>query len=543
MTTTQHKPNRHPRLPRTIQLAVCGLVVYALAASITFAQDATATPQSTATPPSVTATPQDAADASQKVAATTLYVRKNAHSAAAKADLDALNLAMGKMKKLGCDDPTSWYYQGGIHWVPDDANDGSTLGKNNPFCASYNGTTATLKPAWDDCTHRQGTELHFLIWHRLYIYYLEDIVRAQSGKADFALPYWNYVDQKDAKMPAVFAKKTSNLYEPARCTVLNQGKPIESKEYGPGKDLDITLLMKKTRYSAFNSTIDAAPHGAMHNYIGGGTDEETFLNRIYQATLPDQGGVMSQVPSAAFDPIFWVHHAEIDYLWQQWMNSPKGQRPNLAQLKAAPIPYNFFDRNGKPVTLTVDQAYTMAFSLPVTYDTMKPKLAQAKQAEKVEEPATEPTEIAHSATPQVVKGKQTSLTMKMEMTPGANDKVTPNDKVAPDANRRVILHLVVSFEKEPKGSYHVYLQNDKGAPTFIGHMTFFGAKHHAHHSMNNANADMDATHKMTKNFQFNVSEQIDPKTFKGDLRLLIKKDGDPKEKDELTVEEQSLKVE
>jgi Common central domain of tyrosinase len=511
--------------------------MYAVAASVTFAQNATSTPQAAAaTPQAVAATPQSAN--------TPVYVRKNASSPAAKADLDALNTAMGKMKALGCNDPTSWYYQGGIHWVPDDKDDGSTLGKKNPFCASYNGTTAALKPAWDNCTHQQGMELHFLIWHRLFIYYLEDIVRAKSGKADFALPYWNYVDQNDALMPAVFANKKSHLYEKSRCTVLNQGKPIESMEYGPHSVLDITDLMKSTRYSVFNSTIDNAPHGAMHNYIGGGTDEETLFNPIYQATLqpPNYGGVMAQVPSAAFDPIFWVHHAEIDYIWQQWMNSPKGQKPNLAQLKKAPIPYNFFDRNGKPVTLTVDQAYTMAFSLPVTYDTMKvASLVEAKQlmSDKVEETVTEPTEIAHSATPQVVKGKETTLSMKMDMKAGVNDLV------APESNRRLILHLVVSFAKEPKGSYHVYLVNDAdkaspSAPTFIGHMTFFGAAHHAHHAA--ANAEPGHDHKMTKNFQFDVSEQIDPKTFNGNLHLVVKKDGDPKEQDELTVEEQSLKM-
>jgi tyrosinase-like protein len=535
MTTTQNKSLNQRSLLTTAQIILCGLAVSGLAASITFAQTPTDTPQNAAgTPQTATGTPQNAA--------AVVYVRKNASSPAAKADLDALNLAIGKMKKLGCADPTSWYYQGGIHWVPDDKADGSTLGKGNALCSSYNGTTAALKAAWDNCTHQQGMELHFLIWHRLYIYYLEDIVRAKSGKADFALPYWNYVDQKDALMPAVFADKKSNLYEPARCTVLNQKKPIESKEYGPGKDLDITLLMKKTHYSAFNSTIDTAPHGAMHNYIGGGTDEETFLNRIYQATLPDQGGVMSQVPSAAFDPIFWVHHAEIDYLWQQWINSPKGQKPNLAQLKAAPIPYNFFDRNGKPVTLTVDQAYTMAFSLPVTYDTMKvASLAEAKllMSEKVEETVTEPMEIAHSATPQVVKGKETTLSMKMEMKAGLNDLV------APESNHRLILHLLVSFAKEPKGSYHVYLVNDAdkqspSAPTFIGHMTFFGAAHHARHAA--AKTEPGHDHKMTKNFEFNVSEQIDPKTFNGNLHLVVKKDGDPKEQDELIVEEQSLKM-
>ena len=473
-----------------------------------------------------------------------IYVRKNASSAAAKADLAALNTAIGKMKALPCDNPTSWYYQAGIHWVPDDASDGSKLQKANPFCNTYNGTMAQLKAAWDNCTHKQGMELHFLVWHRLYIYYLEDIVRAMSGKADFALPYWNYVDKKDALMPAVFADKKSNLYEQGRSTVLNKKKPIENKEYGPGSDLDISALMKNTRYSVFNSNMDAAPHGAMHNYIGGATDEEVLFDRIYQVTLTDNGvglgSVMSQVPSAAFDPIFWVHHAEIDYIWQQWMNSPKGQKPSLAALKASPIPYQFFDRDGKAVNLSVDQAYTMAFSLPVTYDTMQApqNVAEANQrmSEKEEESAAAPTEIAHSTTPQVVKGKETKLSMKLETVPDVNDRV------APEPNRRVILHLLVSFKKEPKGSYHVYLQDpaDKqagGAPKFIGNMTFFGAAHHAHH----AEAKM-ADEKMTKKFQFDVSEQIDPKTFKGDLNLVVKKDGDPKATDELTIEEQALRM-
>ncbi len=481
----------------------------------------------------------------QSPSPSTVYVRKNAGSPAAQADLAALNVAIGKMKGLPCDNSTSWYYQGGIHWVPDDAADGSKLQNANPFCNSYNGTSAQLKAAWDNCTHQQGMELHFLIWHRLFIYYLEDIVRAISGKADFALPYWNYVDKKNALMPPVFADKKSNLYEPGRCIVLNQGKPIENKEYGPGSDLDITALMNNTLYSVFNSTMDAAPHGAMHNYIGGATDEEVLFDRIYQVTLKDssgvgQGSVMAQVPSAAFDPIFWVHHAEIDYLWQQWMNSPKGQKPNLTALKAAPIPYNFFDRNGKAVTLTVEQAYNMAFSLPVTYDTMQAPANVAEvnrlMNEKAEEPAASPTEIARSATPQVVKGKQTTLSMKLET------KANLNDLVAPEANRRVILHLLVSFIKEPKGSYHVYLQNAAGkqpqsAPKFIGNMTFFGAAHHAHHAAANA-----TDHKLTKNFQFDVSDQIDPRTFNGNLNLVVKKDGDPKATDELTVEEQALRL-
>jgi len=46
------------------------------------------------------------------------YVRKNAHSIEAEADIQAMNTAFEIMKQKGCEDPTSWYYQAAIHWVP-----------------------------------------------------------------------------------------------------------------------------------------------------------------------------------------------------------------------------------------------------------------------------------------------------------------------------------------------------------------------------------------------------------------------------------------
>ena len=67
-------------------------------------------------------------------------------------------------------------------------------------------------------------------------------------------------------------------------------------------------------------------------------------------------------------------------------------------------------------------------------------------------------------------------------------------------------------------------------------MTFFGAALHAGHAATDA-ADQ---HKLTKKFQFDVSDKIDLKAFNGDLSLLSKMDGDPKQTDELTVERQTL---
>ena len=54
------------------------------------------------------------------------------------------------------------------------------------------------------------------------------------------------------------------------------------------------------------------------------------------------GGTMSEIPLAAFDPVFWAHHTMIDRLWALWqlahpgagvgsvpLNHPLGPFPTL----------------------------------------------------------------------------------------------------------------------------------------------------------------------------------------------------------------------
>ena len=54
---------------------------------------------------------------------------------------------------------------------------------------------------------------------------------------------------------------------------------------------------------------------------------------------------MSQVPTAAYDPIFWSHHAMIDRLWYIWQSSSHGQAPptHLWDVVLAPFPMTVRD--------------------------------------------------------------------------------------------------------------------------------------------------------------------------------------------------------
>ena len=57
--------------------------------------------------------------------------------------------------------------------------------------------------------------------------------------------------------------------------------------------------------------IERIPHNQLHFAIGGVVGRE-------ELPAETTGGLMGSVPTAAFDPVFWVHHANVDRLWRVW---------------------------------------------------------------------------------------------------------------------------------------------------------------------------------------------------------------------------------
>jgi hypothetical protein len=448
----------------------------------------------------------------------TKYIRRNANTLEAQPDLEAMNVAFKKMREMGCDNGLAWYYQGAMHNIPGEIN-----GKN-VLCPQYQ-TSKDKLWAWGDCTHTktQNASLNFLLWHRMYTWYLEKIVRELSGKKDFALPYWNYgsTNVADNIMAAPMTSKTGSLYEQARYSVLNDGKPIPEANV---EAIQLALEELKTNPSfagsaGFSKSLEGAPHGYMHDLIGGeyANPTETYYNEIYQTNM---SGLMANVPSAGFDPVFWLHHSMIDRIWESWDVSAYGQRPTLDELKANPWTYEFITPDGGHITYTLDQLYSVVFNLDYTYDNLlygseAPVLASNESIGKAK------ISFQDSKEKIVWEQKVGKIIGETAFSHKVTSKLakSTNKVFRSEANSKMVLHLDVVVYKEPKDNYSIFLRYPGKKDQYVGVMTFFGVAHD--HGTGENHEIGESGVKL--NFSYYISDDLSNSD--DDFEIIIKKNG------------------
>ena len=103
-------------------------------------------------------------------------------------------------------------------------------------------------------------------------------------------------------------------------------------------------------------SLESTPHGVVHVLVGGSG-----------SGCPGGGGWMSCFEFAARDPIFWLHHANIDRLWEQWL-AQGGGRSNPTDQVWLTTQFEFFDENDHPVKLSGQQIVDTAGQLNYVYN-------------------------------------------------------------------------------------------------------------------------------------------------------------------------------
>jgi tyrosinase len=169
--------------------------------------------------------------------------------------------------------------------------------------------------------------LRFLAWHRRYILEFErtlvaaDKVLRPGAASPVCLPYWHWVDPfpewLDGFMPA--NRPDNDTHPPSRRKKSPPEKPNQADEdyivsgfasQMPGVNAD--------DYTRFTYGLEG--WGLRQN----GTSLPAH-NHVHDWT----GGIMSNTRYSPTDPIFWLHHGEVDRLWHIWQQQNSTAHPAL----------------------------------------------------------------------------------------------------------------------------------------------------------------------------------------------------------------------
>ena len=248
--------------------------------------------------------------------------------------------AITAMKAKASSNPRSWSYQAAIH-----------------------GTAVGSPPALaNECRHQSW---YFAPWHRMYLYYFERIVRAEviaaGGPATWALPFWDYDRSGTNTLPLAFRQSTRPDGSPNPLFVANRNPGINS---GAGA-LPSTVTSPAFALSRPNFTGTTEFGGGTASPVGQfqgrtGRLEQTPHNDIHVQI----GGLMGDPATAALDPIFWLHHANIDRLWAIWDDNTHA---NPSAATWADQSFSFFDADGAQVSLRCKDVADTVNQLDYTY--------------------------------------------------------------------------------------------------------------------------------------------------------------------------------
>ena len=356
--------------------------------------------------------------------------------------LESLRIGVERMKSLPPTDPRSWAFQANMH------------GTEGPVTS----------PLFNQCQHESAL---FFAWHRGYLYYFERILRWASGDPSLTLPYWDWSNQSALPEPYRLPADSSNpLYQEGR--LLNDGSPLNKAIV---VDALSTALdnpdFSNPDQTGFTWSLEASPHGAVHIAIG---------------------GLMAHVPTAANDPIFWLHHCNIDRLWDFWLNLGDG-RANLADPTYLNTTFSYADEAGATVTHRVrdiQESRTLGYRYSSVPNPRPNAFAAASAAVAM---AAMPA-MGHfpmmaapgePAEPKPLGLKTETITVN-SAPPPVRAMATPGmGGVQAAPARTVVTVRDIEFDKLPELSYGVYVNvpegvepSDATADHLVGVINFFG---------------------------------------------------------------------
>lgn len=379
------------------------------------------------------------------------------------------NAGVKAMKALPSTDGRNWFYQANIHGTVD----------------------TPVKALWNECQH--GSFL-FFSWHRMYLWYFERIIRKLTGDQTFGLPFWDWSDSSQRAIPDVLrnpANTTNDLW----VQTIDGSHPFPNKG---GRTSSVnggaTLPPSAVQFSvAFGYTNFTSPTGSglsfggqilsAPQHLGGPHGQlEAQPHDVIHGTL---GGWMGYPSFAARDPVFWLHHCNIDRLWNLWLKQGNGRKDPVTNNLWAHHKFSFFDENGVQKQLTGCDILNAQNQLGYVYQGEPlPQVVQSCPTTIIAAPVAVVSKFKELVTnPGGPVELGSGQTLHLDAKPVRKEIKTPAI-AGPNAPVAAVSVEGISFDKSPEVYYEVYVGLPKGTapdpngPYYVGNLGFFGQDVH-----------------------------------------------------------------
>lgn len=186
-----------------------------------------------------------------------------------------------------------------------------------------------------DMSHRMHGSMgevglyRFLGWHRRYLIAFErelqrvDAVLRPGTSERLGVPYWRWQDPFPAWMIGFLPAK-----DPATGGTPGPRKTASPPEKATAADVDTIV----NRFSIQHAGVTDA-----NDYTRFTWGVEGWGRRPNGTSLPAHnhghswiGGIMNNTRTSPTDPMFWLHHAQVDHLWHCWRQKNATARPRLS---------------------------------------------------------------------------------------------------------------------------------------------------------------------------------------------------------------------
>jgi tyrosinase len=278
------------------------------------------------------------------------------------------------------------------------------LAWNDPIVATYRDAVGIMKQmpdaqqfSWVNLSQIHGTDpntynfcphgnWYFLPWHRAYVVMYERIVRHLTGNNAFAMPYWDWTN--NPTMPKVFLEPTTPDGKTNWLYVNDQAfgqtwtrtwpptQPIPDDQVGPGV---LQSILQSTPFEIFGTSRPDGQDSLDQSWIN---DENSGVQGILEGNPHNMvhNNIGGWMPSASSprDPIFFMHHANIDRIWAVWNSLGNANSPDHFW-RDMQITNNFYNVDGSFWSPVVSEL-AVPEMLGYTYGLPPPQVALAAAA-------------------------------------------------------------------------------------------------------------------------------------------------------------------